>query len=153
MFPEILNVILDVYKSEETTSKKNIDNLIDIEWNFDENKTVIKNGVPADLIDKKEIVKQWIKKCFMTSKNTYKTYIVNESVLPFGIPLKNYIGKNIKMNLIISEMRKEIKEMMLKFPYIKEVRDIVVIQIKDKLFIFYTVITTDNQQLIGDDLL
>ena len=44
MFPEILNVILDVYKSEETTSKKNIDNLIDIEWNFDENKTVIKNG-------------------------------------------------------------------------------------------------------------
>ena len=43
--------------------------------------------------------------------------------------------------------------MMLKFPYIAEVRDVVVIQIKDKLFIFYTVITTDNQQLIGDDLL
>lgn len=153
MFPEILNVVLDVYKSEETISKKNIDNLIDIEWNFDENKTVIKNGVPYDLIDKREIVKQWIKKCFMTSKNTYQTYIVNESTLPFGIPLKNYIGKNIKMNLIISEMKKEIKEMMLKFPYIAEVRDVVVIQIKDKLFIFYTVITTDNQQLIGDDLL
>lgn len=153
MFPEILNVVLDVYKNEETTSKKNIDNLIDIEWNFDENKTVIKNGVPCDLVDKREIVKQWIKKCFMTSKNTYQTYIVNESALPFGIPLKNYIGKNIKMNLIISEMKKEIKEMMLKFPYIAEVRDVVVIQIKDKLFIFYTVITTDNQQLIGDDLL
>lgn len=153
MFPEILNVVLDVYKNEEITSKKNIDNLIDIEWNFDKNKTVIKNGVPCDLIDKREIVKQWIKKCFMTSKNTYQTYIVNESPLPFGIPLKNYIGKNIKMNLIISEMKKEIKEMMLKFPYIAEVRDVVVIQIKDKIFIFYTVITTDNQQLIGDDLL
>lgn len=153
MLPEILNAVLDVYKNEEIVPTISVKNLMDIEWDFENNNTVIKNGIPTDLVDKKEIVKQWIKKCFMTSKNTYQTYIVNDSTLPFGIPLKNYIGKNIKMNLIIAEMKKEIKEMMLKFPYIKEVRDVAVIQIKDKLFIFYTVITTDNQQLIGGDLL
>ncbi|WP_319201334.1 DUF2634 domain-containing protein [uncultured Ilyobacter sp.] len=153
MLPKIANALLEVYQNEGIEEAKTLSEQIgkDIKWDFENNETVISGGYPVVLADKKEITKQWIKKVFETSKNKYMTYIINESSPAFGFPLKSYIG-NLKLpnNLILAEMEKEIIEMMLVFPYISEVLDVFILKIKEKLIIFYTVVTTDDELLSSE---
>lgn len=153
MLPNIANSLLQVYEAKGVLSEDDITKLLgkDIKWDFEVNKTVIDKGYPIDLIEKKEITKQWIQKVFETGKNRYMTYIVNESEPAFGFPLREYIGKlEIPSTLVLAEMEKEIIEMMLVFPYIAEVIDVFMIKNKDKLFIFYTVVTVDNELLVNE---
>ncbi len=155
MLPEITNSLLEVYQNEGLEALEiEVKNLgKDIKWDFENNKTTIERGYPVDLTSKKEITKQWIKKVFETTKNKYMTYIINGSDPAFGLPLRSYIG-NLKIpnNLMLAEIEKEIVEMMMVFPYISEVIDIFLLKEKDKLFVFYTVITIDQEMIISNVL-
>lgn len=153
MLPTITNSLLEVYETKGVITEEDINNVFgkDIKWDFTENKTVIEKGYPVELEDKKEITTQWIQKVFETGKNRYMTYIVNKSSPAFGFPLREYIGKlEIPSALILAEMEKEIIDMMLVFPYIKEVIDVFMVKHKDRLFIFYTVVTVDNEILVNE---
>ncbi len=153
MLPNIANSLLQVYEAKGAITDEDITKLLgkDIKWDFEVNKTVIDKGYPVDLIDKKEITKQWIQKVFETGKNRYMTYVINESEPSFGFPLREYIGKlEIPSALALAEMEKEIVEMMMVFPYIANVIDVFMLKDKDKLFIFYTVITADNELLVNE---
>ncbi|MGB6129627.1 MAG: DUF2634 domain-containing protein [Psychrilyobacter sp.] len=153
MLPKIVNSLLEVYQNEGAQGlKKEVLNLgKDIAWDFEVNKTSISGGYPMDLIDPKEITKQWIKKVFETTKNKYMTYIINKSNPSFGLPLRSYIG-NLKIpnSLILAEIEKEIVEMMMVFPYISRVIDVFLLKNKDKLIVFYTVITIDQELIISN---
>jgi hypothetical protein len=153
MLPKIVNSLFEIYQNEGTDSlKTQVSNLgKDIAWDFENNKTFVNAGYPVDLIGQKEITKQWIKKVFETTKNKYMTYIINESTPSFGLPLRSYIG-NLKIpeSLIISEIEKEIVEMMIVFPYISEVIDVFLLKNKDKLMIFYTVLTVDKELIVSN---
>lgn len=153
MLPNIANSLLQVYEAKGVLSEEDITRVLgkDIKWDFTVNKTVIEKGYPVDLIDKKEITKQWIQKVFETGKNRYMTYVVNSSNPAFGFPLREYIGKlEIPSALALAEMEKEIIEMMMVFPYIADVIDVFMVKYKDKLFIFYTVVTVDNELLVNE---
>ncbi len=153
MLPNIANSLLQVYEAKGVLSEDDITRVLgkDIKWDFAVNKTVIEKGYPIDLMDKKEITKQWIQKVFETGKNRYMTYVVNSSNPSFGFPLREYIGKlEIPSALALAEMEKEIIEMMMVFPYIADVIDVFMVKYKDKLFIFYTVVTVDNELLVNE---
>ena len=140
MVPEILEVV------EKTLSIKTISSTIntvtnqELKWNF-ENKDFEydQNREPIKLTQRNEILIQWVKRCFHTHKDKYRTYYKDRK--PFGLYIKDYIGQNpYAEDFTLLYIKKEIITILKTHEWIKSVTNYKSEFKRNALYIEFTII-------------
>lgn len=122
MLPNAAITALDVYRNNEDTIFDAENIYYDLKWDFKKRDFVYQNGSPVLLKTKKEIVKQWIVKCLIVTKNAWRVYY--KDVFPFGVGINKYKGINpLYQDYAQSEIRREIIEALQEHEYIKSIKN------------------------------
>ena len=136
MFPNIF-VESDVAKSE------NEDAGIDFSFDYTTGQHIMK-GFVLNECTQLETVRQYIQNVLRTQANIYGVYVKGETEI-FGITVYEYIGiKKLPLGYVNSELKREVTELLLKHPLIKDVSKWNGVREKRGLNISFTVTLTDN---------
>ncbi len=118
MLPNSAITALDVYSDSENVTYDKNTIYYDLKWDFKKKDFVYNNGSPVLLKTKKEIVKQWIIKCLIVTKNAWRVYY--KDVFPFGVGINKYKGINpLYQDYAQSEIKREIIAALQEHEYIK----------------------------------
>ncbi len=118
MLPNSAITALDVYDNNENIAYDTSVIYCDLKWDFKKKDFVYNNGSPILLKTKKEIVKQWIIKCLVVTKNAWRVYY--KDVFPFGVGINKYKGINpLYQDYAQSEIKREIITALQEHEYIK----------------------------------
>ncbi len=91
------------------------------------------------MIDGKEAVSQSIRKAIQTAR--YRYLIYNGQ---YGCELESLLGQDISQQLLKSEITRVITEALLEDDRIQEVRNFQIVRDSDKLFVTFTVLTSEG---------
>lgn len=128
-------------KQEQTEEKLKIK---DVKFNFDEGKFYFEGLEPEKMLEKKEIIRQWIKKLFYTERDRWNCYIKDVGY-PFGLNLYKYVGQQLYPDTAIIELIKEdIYNSLLNHKDIKEIHCLQLLQIDDKMYCGFIVELEDD---------
>lgn len=95
----------------------------------------------------KEALKVWIEKIIRTEKFKFKVYL-KENKDEYGITIMNLLtGKKYPTGFLESELKREIKNALIKSPYIKDVYDFSINSYKYKAHIYFKVLLSDNSSI------
>lgn len=118
MLPNSAITALDRYSGNKDIEYDNSDIYFDLKWDFKKGDFIYEKGTPVLLTTKKEIVKQWIVKCLLVTKNAWRVYY--KDVFPFGVGVNKYKGINpLYQEYAQSEIKREIIEALQEHEYIK----------------------------------
>jgi hypothetical protein len=94
-----------------------------------------------------EAVELWIKKIIRTEKFKFKIYEKSEEERneEYGITFKSLIGKKLPQEMIKSEIKRELTEVLTKHPVIEKLSSFSVIQEGLKVTISFTVHLIDDE--------
>ena len=93
---------------------------------------------------KKEIVKQWIIKCLIVTKNAWRVYY--KDVFPFGVGINKYRGINpLYQDYAQSEIKREILTALKEHEYIKSISNYYSDFKEDRLTFEFDVILKDEE--------
>ena len=138
MLPKIIQDIQ--INKKNTSDKKGKKELI---FNFEKNDFELDNfKIPTLSDEKNEKIKQWIKKQFRTYRNRFKIYIGDKNL--FGMTYEKYIGQSPYLDLALSEIDREIREILSRHEDILEIREVKVEFENDDLNISFKVITSES---------
>ena len=138
MLPKIIQDIQ--INKKNISDKKGKKELI---FNFEKNDFELDNFKKPILSDEKnEKIKQWIKKQFRTYRNRFKIYIGDKNL--FGMTYEKYIGQSPYLDLALSEIDREIREILSRHEDILEIREVKVEFENDDLNISFKVITSES---------
>ncbi|RRD38823.1 DUF2634 domain-containing protein [Leptotrichia sp. OH3620_COT-345] len=124
----------------------------ELKWDFKKNDFLYdEKGSPVLLKTKKEIVKQWIIKCLIVTKNAWRIYYKDKST--FGVGIQKYKGRNpLTEEFLISEIKREIIEALREHKYIKSIENYYSIFEQDKLnFEFDVVLNSAEKEILKID--
>ncbi len=122
------------------------DNGIDFLFDYGTGQHIMHGSVLRECTEL-EKVRQYIQNVLRTQANLYSVYIDGETDI-FGLSVYNYIGqRNIHMGYVNSELKREVTELLLKYPLIADVTDWAAKREKQGLNITFTAILT-NEDLI-----
>lgn len=128
-------------KQEQTEEKLKIK---DVKFNFDEGKFYFEGLEPEKILEKKEIIRQWIKKLFYTERDRWNCYI-KDIGYPFGLNLYKYVGQQLYPDTAIIELIKEdIYNSLLNHKDIKEIHCLQLLQVDDKMYCGFIVELEDD---------
>ena len=143
---------METYKSTEISKTEDNNLRFDLKWNFKKNDFEYdEKGSPILLKTKKEIVKQWVLKCLIVTKNAWRIYY--KDIKNFGVGINKYRGRNPQIEeFIISEFKREIIEALREHKYIKNIENYFSIFESDKLeFEFDVVLNSAKNEKIKID--
>ena len=136
MFPSVF-IESDIAKAE------NEDVGIDFSFDYTTGQHIMK-GFVLNECTQLETVRQYIQNVLRTQANIYGVYVKGETEI-FGITVYEYIGtKKLPLGYVNSELKREVTELLLKHPLIKEVSKWNGVREKRGLNISFTVTLTDN---------
>ncbi len=136
MFPSIF---IENTKTENNTQETGIDFLFD----YNTGQHITENGLLKECTNL-QTVQQYIQNVLRTKANLYKVYTEGENDI-FGITVYDYIGtRTLPDGYINSELKREVTELLLKHPFINEVKDWCGKRNKRGLEISFTAVLTDN---------
>ena len=120
MLPNSAITALDVYSSTKNLEYDNSEVYFDLKWDFKKGDFVYEKGTPVLLTTKKEIVKQWVIKCLIVTKNAWRVYY--KDIFPFGVGINKYKGINpLYQDYAQSEIKREIISALKEHDYIKSI--------------------------------
>ena len=121
MIPEILEIVEKTLSIKSVLTLQNDVTKSELKWNFDlKDFYYDKNKEPARLIKRNEIIIQWIRRCFQTSRDKYRTYYKDKK--PFGLKIKEYIGYNpYASDFTLLHIKKEIITILKSHDWIKSI--------------------------------
>ena len=120
MLPNSAITALDIYSSTKNLEYDNSEVYFDLKWDFKKGDFVYEKGTPALLTTKKEIVKQWVIKCLIVTKNAWRVYY--RDIFPFGVGINKYKGINpLYQDYAQSEIKREIISALKEHDYIKSI--------------------------------
>jgi phage baseplate assembly protein W len=131
--PENETDILDEFLSEETESESQPTKTYYLDF---------ENGRIGSKIDGEAALKQFVIKAIMTSRSRYAIYSDD-----YGCELEDLIGEDVTLDLINSEIPRMIREALVYDDRISDVTDITVEKDGDKVYVSFTVVTTDGDEL------
>ncbi len=127
----------------ETVQEEKTDTGVDFLFDYELGQHVMRGSVLSEC-DSSRKVWQYIKNVLMTPANEYKDYIKGEKEV-FGLSVYNYIGqKNLPVEYISSELKREVMEQLLRHPLIKEVREWKTERERRGLAVSFTAVLTDD---------
>ncbi|GAA0735876.1 DUF2634 domain-containing protein [Clostridium oceanicum] len=119
LLPEESSIIEDIKTIEEkkvaTLGKSFL-------FDFNEGDFVLKDGNPVE-IDGIESIKIWIEKVLRTDKFKFKVYEKQNKELEYGVTIKDLLVGSYPKPFILSELKREVKETLLKHPQIENLED------------------------------
>ena len=115
-------------------------------FDFEKGEFVLKDGkliVASEL----EAIEMWIRKIILTEKFKFKIYEKSEDERDqeYGITFKSLIGKKLPREMIRSEIKRELTEVLTKHPKINSLSDFKVIQEGSRVIINFTVNLIDEK--------
>lgn len=120
MLPNSAITALDIYSSTKNLEYDNSEVYFDLKWDFKKGDFVYEKGTPVFLTTKKEIVKQWVIKCLIVTKNAWRVYY--KDIFPFGVGINKYKGINpLYQDYAQSEIKREIISALKEHDYIKSI--------------------------------
>ena len=120
MLPNSAITALDIYSSTKNLEYDNSEVYFDLKWDFKKGDFVYEKGTPVLLTTKKEIVKQWVIKCLIFTKNAWRVYY--RDIFPFGVGINKYKGINpLYQDYAQSEIKREIISALKEHDYIKSI--------------------------------
>jgi phage baseplate assembly protein W len=131
--PENETDILDEFLSEETESESQPTKTYYLDF---------ENGRIGSKIDGEVALKQFVIKAIMTPRSRYAIYSDD-----YGCELKDLIGEDVTPDLLNSEIPRMIREALVYDDRISDVTDITVEKDGDKVYVSFTVVTTDGDEL------
>lgn len=134
MLPEISSIEINTENTSKTT-KPGKSFLFD----FRSGDFVIKDGRLVK-IDDIEALKVWIEKCLRTEKFRFKIY---EDV-EYGVTLEDLIGQTLPRQFVESELKREIREAIIKHPIVQDISNLAAEQDGSKLKINFKVNLVDG---------
>ena len=144
MLPNSAITALDTYSSNKNIEYDNSDIYFDLKWDFKKGDFVYEKGTPVLLTTRKEIVKQWIIKCLIVTKNAWRVYY--KDVFPFGVGINKYRGINpIYQDYAQSEIKREILIALKEHEYIKSINNYYSDFKEDRLTFEFDVILKDDE--------
>lgn len=136
-------------KQEQTEEKLKIK---DVKFNFDEGKFYFEGLEPEKILEKKEIIRQWIKKLFYTERDRWNCYIKDVGY-PFGLNLYKYVGQQLYPDTAIIELIKEdIYNSLLNHKDIKEIHCLQLLQVDDKMYCGF-IVELENDAFEAEEVL
>lgn len=106
----------------------------DVYFDFSSGKFFYDGLEPSRVFSKVEIIKQWIKKLFYTERDRWNCY-VKDVGYPFGLNIYKYVGQQLYPNMDLIELIKaDIYNSLKNHKDIKEVHNLQLIQIDDKMY-------------------
>ena len=136
MFPSVF-IESDIAKAE------NEDVGIDFSFDYTTGQHIMK-GFVLNECTQLETVRQYIQNVLRTQANIYGVYVKGETEI-FGITVYEHIGtKKLPLGYVNSELKREVTELLLKHPLIKDVSKWSGTREKRDLNISFTVTLTDN---------
>ena len=116
MLPNSAITALDIYSSTKNLEYDNSE----VYFDFKKGDFVYEKGTPVLLTTKKEIVKQWVIKCLIVTKNAWRVYY--RDIFPFGVGINKYKGINpLYQDYAQSEIKREIISALKEHDYIKSI--------------------------------
>ena len=144
MLPNSAITALDTYSSNQNIEYDNSDIYSDLKWDFKKGDFVYEKGTTVLLTTKKEIVKQWIIKCLIVTKNAWRVYY--KDVFPFGVGINKYRGINpLYQDYAQSEIKREILTALKEHEYIKSINNYYSDFKEDRLTFEFDVILKDDE--------
>lgn len=144
MLPNSAITALDTYSSTKNIEYDNSDIYFDLKWDLKKGDFVYEKGTPVLLTTKKEIVKQWIIKCLIVTKNAWRVYY--KDVFPFGVGINKYRGINpLYQDYAQSEIKREILTALKEHEYIKSISNYYSDFKEDRLTFEFDVILKDEE--------
>ena len=144
MLPNSAITALDTYSSNKNIEYDNSDIYFDLKWDFKKGDFVYEKSTPVLLTTKKEIVKQWIIKCLIVTKNAWRVYY--KDVFPFGVGINKYRGINpLYQDYAQSEIKREILTALKEHEYIKSINNYYSDFKEDRLTFEFDVILKDEE--------
>jgi len=115
-------------------------------FDFETGEFVLKDGklvVASEL----EAIKMWVRKIILTEKFKFRIYekTEDEKNQEYGITFKSLIGKKLPREMIRSEIKRELSEVLTKHPKINSLSDFEVLQDGIKVTIKFTVYLIDEK--------
>ena len=98
-------------------------------FDFDQGEFVLKDGKLV-IASELEAIKQWVTKIIRTEKFKFKIYEkeVEEKNKEYGITFRNLLGKKLPKEMIRSEIKRELTDVLTKHPKIKTLSEFKIIQ-------------------------
>ncbi|MCD7979818.1 MAG: DUF2634 domain-containing protein [Fusobacterium sp.] len=136
-------------KREQTEEKLKIK---DVKFDFNEGKFYFEGLEPEKILEKKEIIRQWIKKLFYTERDRWNCYIKDVGY-PFGLNLYKYVGQQLYPDTAIIELIKDdIYNSLLNHKDIKEVHCLQLLQVDDKMYCGF-IVELENDAFEAEEVL
>ena len=120
MLPNSAITALDISSSTKNLEYDNSEVYFDLKWDFKKGGFVYEKGTPVLLTTQQEIVKQWVIKCLIVTKNAWRVYY--RDIFPFGVGINKYKGINpLYQDYAQSEIKREIISALKEHDYIKSI--------------------------------
>lgn len=147
MLPQSYLEYSDMVEEIEEKKQEQIEEKLkikDVKFDFDEGKFYFEGLEPEKILEKKEIIRQWIKKLFYTERDRWNCYIKDVGY-PFGLNLYKYVGQQLYPDTAIIELIKEdIYNSLLNHKDIKEIHCLQLLQVDDKMYCGFIVELEDD---------
>lgn len=128
-----INNTINKYNHQKEKKQQNI-KVKEVQFDFESGDFKFTGNEPKYLLSEKEIVKQWVKKLFLTNRNSWNCY-KKDLQYDFGLDIKKYVGRQLYPDLFHIELIKEdIYNSLLNHRLIKEVHYLQLIQVDEKLY-------------------
>ena len=121
MLPEIMDKKLKILDIEGLKKEARDPPVQELKWNFKTNDFEFDKFMhPIILRTKKEIIKQWILKCFLVYRDSYRVYYKDKKL--FGLKIQDYQGMNPAIaEYAMSEIKRNIIETLQTHVWIKSI--------------------------------
>lgn len=137
------NLIEEIEQAKKEVKDEKM-KLKDVKFNFEEGKFYFEGLEPEKIYDKKEIIRQWIKKLFFTERDRWNCYL-KDSGYPFGLNLYKYVGQQLYPDMAIIELIKDdIYNSLMNHKDIKEIHFLQLIQVEDRMHCGFIVELEDD---------
>ena len=151
-YNNIQNILTEIASIEESESLKE-PKWKELKFDFDKGQFVYAGTDQIKLLNKKEVVKQWIKKLFFTEKEKWDCYLKDNSY-PFGLSLHKYRGQQLYPNNFLIELIKDdIYKSLIAHENIEDILYLQVIQVDDILYCGFIVKLDDNTGFEVDEVI
>lgn len=124
---------IEDYQIKQEEEIKNI-KVKEIQFDFEKGDFYFTGNEPKHLLTNKELVIQWVKKLFLTNRNSWNCYR-KDLKYDFGLDIKKYVGKQLFPDLFHIELIKDdIYKSLLNHRFIKNVHYLQLVQVDEKMY-------------------
>lgn len=146
------NILLELVSIEEKEALEE-PKWKELEFDFEKGRFIYAGADQIKLLNKKDVVKQWIKKLFFTEKEKWDCYLKDNSY-PFGLLIHKYIGQQLYPNNFLIELIKDdIYKSLIAHENVTDILYLQLVQVDDVVYVGFIVELDDGTAFEIDEVI